>query len=159
MQGFYNTNIWTVPADGPAQAKQLTFGSAATDGVWGVVFAPDGKIIYTSPRDGNFDLWEMSLDGSQQRQLTKNAGQFNGLLRLTPDGRTIVFTSSRSGKDQIWRMDADGANPQQLTDAEIGATAPALSHDGALVYFAINDGIAAASIWKVPIGGGEMIRV
>ena len=157
-QRFYNANIWAVQADAPAQAKQLTFGSAASDGFDGIAFTTDGKVIYTSPRDGHIDLWQMNPDGSEQRQLTKNAGDHNDRPNVTPDGRFIVFRSSRSGKDQIWRMDVDGANPEPLTHAEFSAGDPAVSPDGEWVYFTGDVG-DAAKIWRVSSGGGEMIRV
>jgi Tol biopolymer transport system component/DNA-binding winged helix-turn-helix (wHTH) protein len=156
-QIFQNTNIWTAPTDAPARAKQLTFGSAAADGFYGIAFAADGKIIYTSPRDGHIDLWEMNPDGTEQRQLTRNVGDYNDRPNVTPNGRFVVFRSSRSGGDQIWRMEADGANPQQLTHAEIGAREPAVSPDGQWVYFTLEGEVN--SIWKIPLGGGELIRV
>ncbi len=154
-QKLGNFNIWTAPFDASSQIKQITFGNAAEDGFFGTAFTPDGKIIYTSPRDGNLDLWVMNADGSAQKQLTKNAGDWNGRPRCTPDGRFIVFASSRSGRRQIWRMDADGGNPQQLTDV-FHADSPVLSPDGAMIYFANTDN-EKMQICKVSIGGGEII--
>ena len=149
-------NLWLAPLDAPERAKQISFGSAAEDGMWGMAFAPDGKIIYTSPRDGAIDLWQMNL-GGEPKQLTKNAGEWNSRPSLTPDGKTIVFASKRSGREQIWRMDADGGNPRQLTD-ELWAGEPSLSPEGAEVYFKIDDG-ERAYIAKIPLAGGAPVRV
>jgi Tol biopolymer transport system component/TolB-like protein/Flp pilus assembly protein TadD len=150
-------NLWLAPTDAPERARQITFGSTAEDGMWGIAFTPDGKIIYTSPRGGAVDLWQMSADGGEPQQLTKNAGDWNGKPAVTPDGKTIVFASRRSGRNQIWRMDSGGGNPQQLTD-EFWAGEPSLSPDGAEIYFKVDDG-EKAYIAKIPLEGGAPVRV
>jgi len=160
VKQFASLNIWTMPVDAPSQAKQITFGSDANDGFYGIALTPDGKIIYTSPRGGNVDLWMMNGDGTEQHQLTKNAGGLNSRPRVTPDGRTIVFVSSRTGIRQVWRMDADGGNPSQLTrmTEDLEAEHPVLSPDGAWVYF--NPfGKGSGFIAKIPINGGEPMIV
>lgn len=99
----------------------------------------------------------MNADGGEQKQLTKNAGDFNGRPRLTPDGKTIVFVSSRAGTRQIWRIDADGGNPRQLTDVK-SADQPFLSPDGAWIYFTLGREVRKI-IAKVPLDGGEIVPV
>jgi len=157
QQQFDNMNLWSASLDAPDRLKQLTFGNATEDGRNGIAFTPDDKIIYTSPRDGNVDIWQMNADGSSQIQLTKNAGDYNGRPVVTPDGRFIVFTSSRSGKNQIWRMEIDGSNARQLTNVDYPAIQPSLSPDGNWVFFKSED--KSDSIWKISIEGGEAERV
>lgn len=146
-------NLWLAPADAPERAKQITFSSTAEDGMWGVAFAPDGGVIYTSPRGGAIDLWRMNPNGGEPQQLTKNAGEWNGNPIVTPDGRYIIFVSKRSGRNQIWRMDADGGSPRQLTD-EFWAGDPSLSSGGTEIYFRIDDG-EQAYIAKIPLDGSS----
>ena len=100
----------------------------------------------------------MNPDGSEQRQLTKNAGDINSRPNVSPDNRFVVFTSTRSGAKQIWRMDIDGGNPRQLTEVEPMAEGPNLSPDGAWVYYSLNEG-ETASIWKIPSNSGEPVAV
>ena len=152
-----NWNIWLTHFEETGRANQITFGGTAADGANGIAFTPDGKIMYSSPRDGNTDLWAMNADGSEQRQLTKNAGELNGEPSLTPDGRFTIFVSTRSGTWQIWRMDADGGNPKQLTHSGI-ALGPFLSPDGASIYFTSIDE-EKHIIAKVALNGGEPIMV
>lgn len=153
-----NLNIWTAPAADAQNVKQMTFGKAAKDGVSGIAVLPDGKIVYSSIRSGNLDLWMMDADGGQ-RQLTVNAGTQNSRPRATPDGRYIVFVSSRTGTSRIWRMDADGGNAKQLTGGEAYETRPAISPDGLSVYYTLDEGNDNSSIWKVSIDGGDAVRV
>ena len=148
-----NWNIWSATFENIREAKQITSGNTALDGANGIAFTRDGKIIYTSPRDGNIDLWVSNPDGSEQHQLTKNAGEFNGAPRVTPDDRFIVFVSSRSGSRQIWRMDTDGGNPVQLTHSQT-ATNPSLSPDSSWVYFTLVEAEKQVIV-KISIEGGE----
>ena len=152
-----NWNIWLAELDTPNRAKQITSGGTAADGAHGIAFTPDGKIIYTSPRGGNTDLWVMNPDGSDQQQLTKHSGGINRAPAVSRDGRFIAFTSSRSGTKQIWRMDIDGGNPQQLTFSGINDV-PLISPDGAWVYFTLLDN-EKHRIAKVPITGGDPVIV
>lgn len=156
VKNFGNLNLWLAPFKDFSKVRQITYGSAAQDGFWGVSFTPDGKIIYTSPRDGNFDLWQLNANG-EQKQLTKNSGDWNTKPQITADSRYIIFASSRSGTRQIWRMDADGGNPKQLTE-EVFADEPSLSPDGQNIYFTIKAD-EKSYISKVSIDGGKSVRI
>ena len=100
----------------------------------------------------------MNADGSNQQQLTADAGNVNRLPRLTPDGRYIVFVSSRTGAKHIWRMDVDGRNAVRLTDSANPEDSPYLSSDGQWVYYAVYED-AKPFIMKVSINGGEVVRL
>ncbi|MEP6903967.1 MAG: DUF5050 domain-containing protein, partial [Actinomycetota bacterium] len=155
-QGLGHFNIWTAPLADPKNIKQLTFGNIALDGFDDIAFLPDGKIVYSSTRSGSVDLWVMNPDGSDQKQLTANAGRWNGRPCATSDGRYIVFASARTGSTQLWRMEADGGNPKQLTNTTDLAFRASVSPDGNWIYYNTeSDG----SIWKVSIDGGEPVPV
>jgi Tol biopolymer transport system component len=157
-QSFSRQNIWLASLSDTKNTKQLTSSAVAADGYSGIAFAPDDTIIFTSPRTGNIDLWRMNADGSNQQQLTANAGNFNGRPRVTPDGRYIVFVSSRTGTSHIWRMDADGRNAMQLTDSTNGEDLPNLSADGQWIYYSPSNE-KTSTIMKVSINGGSFVRV
>jgi serine/threonine protein kinase/Tol biopolymer transport system component len=157
-QSFSRQNIWLASLSDPRNAKQLTTSALAADGYSGLALTLDDKIIFTSPRSGNVDLWRMNSDGSDQQQLTGNAGNLNKTPRLTPDGRYIIFVSSRTGTKHIWRMDADGRNVVRLTDSPDSEDMPNLSADGQWVYYSVQ-GEAKPFIMKVPIYGGDGVSV
>lgn len=73
------------------------------------------KVIYTAHRDGNFDIYRISIDGGVEEQLTAHEGLDDG-PEYAHDGRHIYYNSMRSGKMEIWRMLADGSNKEQITD-------------------------------------------
>lgn len=161
QQSFSRQNIWLASLSDPAasSARQLTSSTVAADGYSGLTFTPDGKIIFTSPRSGNVDLWTMNADGSNQQQLTANAGNFNGSPRVTPDGRYIIFVSSRTGTNHVWRIESDGGrNPVQLTHAATEESAPNISPDGNWIYYTTASE-RPSSVWRISINGGQPVRL
>lgn len=94
----------------------------------------------------NFQVYEMNLDGSGLRQVTRDIGADvdNGDPCYLPDGR-IIFTSSRgfnavpchSGmvwSDGLCVVDADGSNEKMLTFDQMSNWHPSLLHDGRVMY-------------------------
>ncbi len=147
-----NSHIWTVSTDEKDYAdKQLTFGNGGKDGSFGVSFAPDGEILYVSQVSGTPDIWIVNRDGSENRQLTKDAG-INIFPAVSPDGKYIAFLSDRSGEGAIWRMDIDGGNPVQLAKGAM----PSFSPDGKWIYFY---GAGAPGLWKIPVAGGDPVQI
>ena len=74
-----------------------------------------GRIVFTSRRDGNNEIYVMDADGGNQENLT-NHPAYDGQPDWSPEGTKIAFVSRRDGVSQIYVMDADGKNPIRLTD-------------------------------------------
>ena len=156
-----NMHLWLAPGADVKKARQLTFSGRNFDGMVGLAWTPDGKIVFSSFAGKATDLYSMNPDGSNRVQLTSNAGPDNGSPVVSSDGRFIVFTSNRAGARQIWRMDIDGRNQKQLTfgaDEKDSANYAALSPDDREVYF-IKRGAGPPAIWKVSIEGGTPVPV
>lgn len=84
--------------------------------------SPDGRwLVFTvrawEPESNKAatNLWLLSIDGSQLRQLTSAKGQADTSPTWAPDSRTIAFVSSRGGSRQIWTIPVDGGEATQLT--------------------------------------------
>lgn len=126
---------------------------SSVDGVAGVSWTPDGRLVYAARTSGNQDLWIMTKDGRNQRQLTAGAGD-NNWPSASPDGRYVVFMSDRTGSKHIWRMNVDGSNPLQLT-SNSGERWPRCSPDGKwVVYASITN---PHGLFKVSIEGGTPV--
>jgi Tol biopolymer transport system component len=95
---------------------------------------PEGRIAFTSDRDGGKDIYVMNADGSGQTNLTSHPDDDWG-PDWSPDGMSIAFVSERDGNPEIYVMDADGTNQRRLTDAPSGDWWPAWSPDGRLIAF------------------------
>ena len=71
------------------------------------------KILFTSARDGNYEVYSMNIDGSDQMNLTQH--QANDLRAVwSPTGEQILFVSDRDGKRDLYLMDPDGANVRRV---------------------------------------------
>ena len=71
-----------------------------------------------SNRDGDFEIYIMNADGSNQVNLTNNSAHADTDADWSPDGTQIVFISSRDTEwpdADIYVMDADGSNVTRLT--------------------------------------------
>src|SRR5262249_3205389 len=83
-------------------------------------FSPDGtKIAFNSYRDGNYEIYVMNSDGTNQTRLTSDAAK-DWYPTWSSDGTKIYFDSQRTGHDEIFQMNADGSNVIQITNTSIG---------------------------------------
>ena len=156
VQSERQGNIFIAPENDASRATQIT--STNYDGLAGISWTPERKIVYTSRASGNEDLWITGADGGHQKQLTANAG-INRQPVVSPDGRYIVFVSERAGTYHLWRIDADGHHPQQLTDG-IDDIDPSFSPDGRwLVFRSLTPGSHMPNLFRVSIDGGEPVRL
>jgi hypothetical protein len=68
-----------------------------------------GWIVFTSPDDGDDEIWRVTNEGERLQQLTRNDWEHDKFPSWSPDGREITFWSNRLvGHPQIWVMDLDG---------------------------------------------------
>ncbi|HZS04862.1 MAG TPA: protein kinase [Blastocatellia bacterium] len=157
VQSEARVNVWTAPGGDSSRARQITSGVNQYNGVRGISWAPDGRIVYVSRVSGSQDVWIMDADGSNQRQLTTVATRADVYPTVTSDGRYIVFTSSRSGSSNLWRMGLDGSDPKQLTTGP-GEEFPSASLDGNQVVYTSTSS-SKFTLWKVPIDGGPAVQL
>ncbi len=80
-------------------------------------------ITFNTKRAGNWDIYMMNYDGTNQRSVTTNTGtnldyefsDLDGQPALSPDGEWIAFTSGRSGSFDICLVKIDGTVFVNLT--------------------------------------------
>jgi Tol biopolymer transport system component len=75
---------------------------------------PGGRIVYSSDKTGDFEIYVMDTGGRNVTQLTHTLGD-DYEPEWSPDGKQIAFTSNRSGNWEIYLINADGSTPRNLT--------------------------------------------
>jgi len=92
--------------------------------------SPDGSvIIFSSPRSGNGDIYQVNSDGSGPIRLTSDPS-FETDPIFSPDGSMVAFAREADGRRHIWLMDRDGTNQQQLTLGSVLDDIQSFSPDG-----------------------------
>ncbi|MBM3820661.1 MAG: hypothetical protein FJW14_16820 [Acidimicrobiia bacterium] len=151
VRGEQRSSIWLGQGGAPDSFQPITTSAGADDGVQGVAWTADGRLLYTSTASGNLDIWIMNADGSGRVQLTTDRADDRN-PSATPDGRFVVFASDRGGTRGIWRMTMGGGEQARLeTDAlNPSPWMPFLSRDGRWVTYSN----ARFMPLKIPVEGG-----
>jgi Tol biopolymer transport system component/DNA-binding winged helix-turn-helix (wHTH) protein len=154
IQSEKKANIWLARTDDLDHPVQLT--ATSYDGLNGISWTPDGKLVYTSQIAGEQNLWITDPNHSEPKQLTSHAG-FNEQPVVSPDGQYIVFLSNRNGEQHLWRIDIDGRHPLELTHSK--DTQPTFTADGQFIIFNSVTTVAGANLFRLSINGGEPQRL
>jgi dipeptidyl aminopeptidase/acylaminoacyl peptidase len=122
------------------------------------VVSPNGdKILFTSDRSGDLELWTMNIDGTGQQQIT-NALGYDGGAFFSPDGSKIVFRASRPKTSEevreykellqhqyvkptameLFVCNADGSDLKQITNLGGANWAPFFHPSGEKIIFSSN---------------------
>jgi Tol biopolymer transport system component len=97
-----------------------------------------GKIVFSTNRDGNSEIYVMNADGTAQSRLTDtDVFVENTYPIFNPDGSKIAFVSTRDGNREIYIMNADGTNQTNITNVfQADDSGPTFSPDGSKIAFA-----------------------
>ena len=97
-----------------------------------------GRIVFTSMRDGNPEIYVMDADGGNQERLTNHPAS-DAAPDWSPDGTRIAFASWSDGNGDIYVMDADGKNVIRLTEGRGRKGDPDWSPDEGKIVFDVDD--------------------
>lgn len=90
----------------------------------------DSRIVFSSDRDGDFEIYSTLPDGSDLKRLSNNSS-YDDMPAWSPDGKKIAFVSDRHGSPEIYVMNSDGSRVRRLTEDDGPDNAlPAWSPDG-----------------------------
>ena len=170
-------DIFTARPDG-SDLKQLT----TTPGYDAeTTISRDGKLVFTSMRDGDLDIYTMDANGKNVRRLTNELG-YDGGPFWSSDGKQIVYRAHhpQNPKDQddyksllkqnlirpttleIWVMNADGSNKRQVTRNGKANFAPFFFPDGKRIIFSSNMDDPKGrnfDLYKINVDGSGLERI
>ncbi len=138
--------IYTVPLEGGAAPVQVTKEGNNQRPRW----TPDGKrIIFVSNRGGSSQIWSMTPDGGDSKQLTTISTGASGVT-VSPDGRRFIFTSS------VYPDCPDDACNKRRLDEETKKKSPSPRVYTALLYRHWTEwqGATRSHLFVAPIDGG-----
>jgi len=127
-------SIVSLPVDsGDATAQLRELGDATTSDL-DPSLSPDGRrIVFSSARSGNRNLWIAAADGTRPQPLTSGSA-IDDRPAFSPDGKSIAFVSDRGGARGVWTVSADGGSVRLVGKAQVLDTI-SWSPDGSEIVF------------------------
>ncbi|NNK40390.1 MAG: hypothetical protein HKP45_07045 [Winogradskyella sp.] len=144
--------------------------------------SPQGdKIVFTSTRSGDLELYTMNIDGTDVKQITNELG-YDGGAFFSPDGTKLIFRSSRPKTEQeikdykellnkglveptemeLYICNADGSDLRQLTNLGNANWSPFFTPSGDKVLFSSNFEAERGfpfNLYLIDIDGKNLTRV
>jgi TolB protein len=143
--------------------RQLTVDGDNEFPAW----SPTGtEIIFSSNRNGHFEIYKMHADGSHQALVPISGPSDQMLPRLAPDQARIAFAGSEGASShlEIWIVPSSGGDSRRLTSTPPGAPPltwsnfPRFSPDGKkLLYSSTASG--TSQVWIMDADGTHQRRL
>jgi Tol biopolymer transport system component len=177
--GVYSAFKIFYATDSGKIVKQLTKGPGYN--AEATLSADGKKIVFTSSRDGDLEIYTMNPDGSGIKRLTHRLG-YDGGPFFSPDGKWIVYRGRHpTAADEVARyksllakdlvepmqmdlyvMRADGSEPRQITGLGGASFAPFFFPGSQRIIFASNyqhPGTSEFELYAVNRDGSKLERI
>lgn len=145
------------------------------------------RMVFTSTRSGDLELWTCKLDGTDMKQVTHEPG-YDGGAFFSHDGRSLVYRTTRfspqgtpegeverasyrellarnmvqPGRMDLYVIGADGSGRRRLTDLPGASFAPYFYPDDRRVIFSTNHHESEArnfDLYAIGVDGQRLERI
>jgi len=148
-----NPEIYVVNANGSNESRLAFDPGVDVSPDW----SPDGRIFFTSNRDGKRDIYSLKPDGSAVARFTTTGATSPA---WSPDRTRIAFvTASPNHWLQVFVADANGGNVTMVTKDPVSSFGPCWSRDGAGIAFAIDNLGVVSNIFEIDLDGSHRRRL
>jgi len=114
--------------------RQLTKGGENLDAM---AWTKDDRIVFSSNRGGNTNLWAISASGGEAVQVTKGGGPDIGLSIAASGNELVYLQQQRVG--YLWTANIDGSSLRQISFDDREIRGPSFSPDRKRIAFILND--------------------
>ena len=164
----WKTDIYRMALGTPQSTPERVIDSTVRD--FNAQISPHGDaLVFSTNRNGYFQIWIASSNGSNPKPLTESRYQFACCSSWSPDGSEIAFTALIDGNWDIYTVSREGGTPNRFTTHSAHEGRPTYTPDGKNIYF-YSDREDRREIWKqskrgkpnpqrITYGGGYDVRV
>ena len=147
-------DLWVMNANGSGQVNITNTKSVGER--WAIWSPVAREIVYTSDRDGDYEIHRRNLDTNADVKLTNNKVA-DWRADWSPDGTRLVFVHEPGaavetgfGDQEIWVMNADGTLPRLLVDRGVADKQVAWSPDGnEIAWISSTSGALSSEDWEI----------
>ncbi|MGH9479142.1 MAG: hypothetical protein ACRD1A_07930, partial [Terriglobales bacterium] len=131
--------------------RQLPGGGGSQDGVGGVAWTPQHRLVLIRNLGGQRQVWTEAEDGSGSQVLAATGNLLDPVV--APDGQIVMDADFHTA---LWRMNADGTalSPLGAAPAGGGIGLPTLIAQGAEVAYVNMGAQGLQTLWAIPLAGG-----
>ena len=115
------------------------------------------RLVFSSNRSGNLDIWTLDLDDGSLRQLTDDQAD-DWDPAFSHDGSQILWSSNRGGHLEVWTARVDGSGARQLTNDGEDAENPTQTPDGQWILYGSGNPVHNG-VWKIRSDGSDATRL
>jgi len=120
-------------------------------------FPAGDRLVFTSYRDDNPDLWLLLLPNNAIHKLSARQG-LNTSPAVWPDGRYLVATLSVDGNAELYLLTDAGKIARRLTQSPFIESEPSVSPDGRFIAFT-SDRLGHPQVFVMDADGNNVRRV
>jgi serine/threonine protein kinase/Tol biopolymer transport system component len=132
ISGSTATSVWTLPLRGPGRLTRISRSTA--DGLNGLVFTPEGRLVYTTHVGNMWSLWTSGVDGADRKLfLAGREGETLSAPFVTDDG--AVYYISRVGSASEVRVAQKDGSSSRVVIRDAPFDAFGVSPDGKTIVY------------------------